>query len=478
MKTARVGDHRPGAWRGALILLLAASFLKGLVWMASLPPWEGPDEPAHFAYVRTLAEEHRLPVFGPDQFDADLLRTLRTTQFATDDWLSQRDFGPGRDGPGEATLPPGRTPSDQLARRGDSAGAYAPVYYLAAVPFYYLGRPWGIIGSLYAVRLLDLILGLLAVYCTVCAGRALWPTSGGLPLVAGGLLAFQPMFTQGTAMVNNDAGAYALGAAAIAVGTTALRGAPSWRWGAAVGALVGLGFVIKPVAALVGGALVVLFLLRAATARAMRSALAEAGAAVVAGFATAGSWVVFSYITRGGAASQLNDFAPSGSHSLRSYLALVRADNFHYLASTWIDSVWGNFAWLNTRLPTGAYFAIGSVLVLAAAGLLFCFAPLRRVRLSTAGPLPTQVLFLVSAVVGGMVFLQITDGLFFLRSGGLLLQGRYLLTAGSALVLCLLIGTTAWVAPRFHAAAAMTLLGGMIALNALSVGVLWQRFYE
>ena len=45
----------------ALRWLVAAALLAGVAWALLVPAWQVPDEDAHFAYVQTLAELHRLP---------------------------------------------------------------------------------------------------------------------------------------------------------------------------------------------------------------------------------------------------------------------------------------------------------------------------------------------------------------------------------------------------------------------------------
>jgi len=44
-----------------LIILLIASFIKGLVWLFFTPIFQIPDEPSHFSYVQFLAEKNRVP---------------------------------------------------------------------------------------------------------------------------------------------------------------------------------------------------------------------------------------------------------------------------------------------------------------------------------------------------------------------------------------------------------------------------------
>ncbi|MDX6629374.1 MAG: putative rane protein, partial [Gaiellales bacterium] len=36
-------------------LIVLAALVRGLVWAAALPAWQGPDEPAHFSYIQRIA---------------------------------------------------------------------------------------------------------------------------------------------------------------------------------------------------------------------------------------------------------------------------------------------------------------------------------------------------------------------------------------------------------------------------------------
>ena len=61
--------------RAAVWLVVFAALLRGLVWAVALPPWEGPDEPAHFSYVQRIATEGSIPAFDhspPDFFAVSL----------------------------------------------------------------------------------------------------------------------------------------------------------------------------------------------------------------------------------------------------------------------------------------------------------------------------------------------------------------------------------------------------------------------
>ena len=74
--------------RLAVGLIVFAALLRGLVWGALLPPWQGPDEPAHFAYIQRIATKGEI-----------LAQDLSPPEFfsvATNASVSATSFGPSR----------------------------------------------------------------------------------------------------------------------------------------------------------------------------------------------------------------------------------------------------------------------------------------------------------------------------------------------------------------------------------------------
>jgi 4-amino-4-deoxy-L-arabinose transferase-like glycosyltransferase len=456
-----------------LAIVLAAVFVRGLVWMASIPPWQGPDEPSHFTYIQTLAEDHQLPHLSKDQVSPEVARSYVVTHFSENDWTGQHSFTNGTAGAGEASLSNATPATDRQPGTGDKAGAYSPLYYAAALPFYFIGRPFGIIGSLFAIRVFDVLLGTLAIFFTVVAGRQLWPAHPGWALSAGILTAFQPMFAQETSIVSNDAALIAVGAAFVALALWSLRHEPGWRVGLSLGALAAAGFLIKPTGIILIFSLVPFLLIHfVRRPRRVGDIIREIGGMALSGVVVAGWWVVGSFVARAGTFAQL---ASQGTpHSLGAYLRLLRDNRFHYLFRAWIDWTWGDFGWLNTPLPMPILLVIEVLVVVLLIGLLIAV-----IRPSTPGDEPTRAmaLFLAATLLIGVAFLQATDAVYFIRTGGVLLQGRYLLLAATAAFLCLLIGALALVPRSWRDVTAIALAGGMVALNILSVGILWQRFY-
>ena len=40
-----------------LVLLLLLAFSLRVIWVFLIPPWQAPDEPAHFAYIAHIGEQ-------------------------------------------------------------------------------------------------------------------------------------------------------------------------------------------------------------------------------------------------------------------------------------------------------------------------------------------------------------------------------------------------------------------------------------
>ena len=183
---------REGNWDRHLWVLLAGYVIASLTY-AIFIPWGGnPDEKAHYEYIQYLAEEHRLPVF-------------RSSEVLY-----------------EAHQP--------------------PLYYLLALPFYWLG---GLLGTPKVIRLLAVLTGAGVLACTYWTTRRLYPKEEGAPLLAGAVAGFLPSMLTMNASVGNDS------LATLVFSVFALwcagqgRGRIGTKTGLGMGALVGLGTLTK-----------------------------------------------------------------------------------------------------------------------------------------------------------------------------------------------------------------------------------------
>src|SRR5215467_8313330 len=164
--------------RAAAVLLLASAALL-ILWSFVVPIFEGPDEPAHWDYVRYLRVNKKLPVYSPFSVEANSppLYYLAIAAFAN-----------------YSDIPP-------RVVWADATGTAAPIlprFYQNSYSDYVLYWP------IRAVRLATVLISLITiVFCYASGVEATGRESTGL--LAAGLVAFLPQFTFRGMNVSNDA---------------------------------------------------------------------------------------------------------------------------------------------------------------------------------------------------------------------------------------------------------------------------------
>ncbi len=203
------------AWRSPLFyVILAVYLLAGVLFATLTPDWQTPDEPAHYNYIRYLAQQSGFPELISRCYNQAYLEQLKSRHF------------------------PPELPLDTVCYEFHQP----PLYYLLAMPIYLLSG-----GSLLALRLLSVGLGAGVVGLAGLVARTIFPNE---PVVVFGtmaLVAFVPMHTAMLASVNNDALAELILAALLLLLTRRLvLGQPdSARSDIFLGLLLGLGLITK-----------------------------------------------------------------------------------------------------------------------------------------------------------------------------------------------------------------------------------------
>ncbi|HLM87185.1 MAG TPA: DUF2142 domain-containing protein, partial [Solirubrobacteraceae bacterium] len=230
------------AWICALVACLNAA-----CWSITTPPFQAPDEPDHFAYVKQLAETGELPSSGSEQVSREELDVLRGVHA----------FGV-RQQPQEHTIASESEQRELLnalaqasvdATRGSPAAGLAasepPVYYaLEAVP-YILARGANELARLQLMRLASaLFAGLTALFVFLFVRETL-PASRWAWTVAGLSVAFAPLLGLMSGSVNPDSMLFAVSAASFYVLARAFRRGLTTRTAAALGALTAIGLLSK-----------------------------------------------------------------------------------------------------------------------------------------------------------------------------------------------------------------------------------------
>jgi 4-amino-4-deoxy-L-arabinose transferase-like glycosyltransferase len=327
-----------------LVFIICAYLFVGGFYALYTPAWQAPDEPAHYNYVRYLAENNRFPVLHYGDYPHAYLEQIKSAKF-----------------PPDMSVEPIRYEFWQ-----------PPLYYVLAMPIYRLFD-----GALLPLRLLSLALGagvLVTAYAIVLTVR---PGDTALALGTVAFVAFVPMHLAMMASVNNDALAELL----LAVVMLRLiqwtrespgkggRASPRFSFLVVTGLLLGLGLVTKAtVYVALPLALIALLMSERRPARLAWQALALFAPALV----LAAPWYVRNVAvygwpdllgTRNHAAvvvGQLRTADYLADVGWAAYLKNFLTDSFH--------SFWGQFGWMAVPMHRWLYLALGLLSALAVVG--------------------------------------------------------------------------------------------------------------
>lgn len=251
-----------GRGRRLALWLFAIAALNAACWGLITPPFQGPDEVDHFAYVQSLVERGEGPSHDPNspsqRWSGAENEALEDMGFFTDHetadtkppWLGLQQRGYEAD-------------VHRIAPRADDGGGYTtsaahgPIYYLALSPAYLLGRGGSIFSQLTLMRIASALIGALVALFTFLLARELAPGRTWLAVLAALLVAFEPMYGFISGIVNNDVGVNAAAAALELLLIRMLRRGITIPWGALTGAVLvalpivkGTGLSLYPVAGL------------------------------------------------------------------------------------------------------------------------------------------------------------------------------------------------------------------------------------
>ena len=231
--------------RAGLLCALVA-FLAGTAWSLVTPPFEVPDETAHFPYVQALAETGNPPdVQGGPAYSDEVARTLEAIKF---------DAVVGR--PGDRGVWSDREQARLAAIQGQTlrrdngtgysnASSQPPGYYALGAVVYWASPSQDVLTRLWLLRMLG---ALLAAGTTLAAFLFLREVLPGTPLAwtTGGLaVALQPVFGFTSAGVNSDALLFLASALMFLAVARAFRRGLDVRSGAFIGAATALGIMTK-----------------------------------------------------------------------------------------------------------------------------------------------------------------------------------------------------------------------------------------
>jgi 4-amino-4-deoxy-L-arabinose transferase-like glycosyltransferase len=339
------------AHRLLLFIILAAYLLIGTLYALETPAWQAPDEPAHFNYVKYIAENRRLPELNAGDYPAEYLEEIKAARF-----------------PPDMSIEPIRYESHQ-----------PPLYYLAAAAVYRLADVLPNTPHLIALRLLSLVLSAGALATGYAIIRRILPDA---PLLALGTVAFAatlPMHIALSAAVNSDSLAILL----VSRTVLALVSLGGRRWTLRrtllLGILLGLAFLTKMQSYVAFGVALAALGWDATHMRdylpplGWRVALGRAALMLGVALAIATPWLLRNVQVYGltdPLAMARHDAIVEGQLTTAEYVAQAGlATLLQGFAQTTFRSFWGQFGWMGVVLDERIYRTL--MLVSAIAGVGF-----------------------------------------------------------------------------------------------------------
>ncbi|MDT8307086.1 MAG: glycosyltransferase family 39 protein [Anaerolineae bacterium] len=376
--------------------ILAVFLLVGLLYVWQVPPYEGPDEGEHFAYIAWLVAEGSFPPQGAAAWETPvrqeagqpplyyLLASLPARFIDLDDPPAPYRINPHAfpglhvtthpDNDNRALHPPGENPPP-------------------------LNGGWL---ALYLARLVSLAFGLLLLVGVYGLGRTLAPGEPSVALGATAMTAVIPQVLFLSSVASNDMAATALSALTLWLLARLLRACPQPRLAAATGLVFGLALLAKVNTAVLAFPLLLGWLWLVWKQRAAPAAALRAGLIMAATTALIAGWWFISVWQRYGSpfGMEAHDFT-SWAIADRSQLA-----PFHVRWQEVFRSFWIMFGWGTIRPPGWVYTILLLFMLLALAGLIILFRRWwRRGRPFTAGAV-TWALLLLSLLVAA-IFLEL-----------------------------------------------------------------------
>ena len=471
-----------------LVALLGATAILALGWIAAVPPFQSPDENAHFAYVEVLAERGELPESaGPPILSTELNRavsaanSLQTQQQlgTKPEWAeSAYDRYTRRSARGD--------PADRRDAGPTPAAVNPPLYYLWEWPAYSIASGGDVFARVTAMRLWAVPFLLITVTATwLLAGTVFGPRRE-YQLAAASVPALFPMVGFISSSISPEGLLYALWSLAFLLGARILVGQGGLP--DVIGLLVvsGLAMATKSVSFALAPAIVLILGVLTWRNRTRRTVVTTAVVSAALLLAATVTWLAFGSTSERSAVPQLSQATSLDDFRLDAFASYVWQ---FYLPSLsfqtgypqlavwpprayefWIEKSWGAFGWLEVRWPAEVYW------LLAAAGLLVALGACRAVWQRRARVSWVLVAFFSLALISLLVGLHLSEFAVLRDSQALINQGRYLFPLISLAGL-IAAAALAAIPPRARLATLGVGVGALASLSLLSIGLTAARFY-
>lgn len=348
MNNRSAGRLRSPRWvLPSLLAILALYAVVAVSYATMTPPWQAPDEPAHYNVVRQLAQSGAYPLIELGDWDQAYLEQLKSARFAPEllarlDTVQFEDHQP-------------------------------PLYYVLLVPVYNASG-----GDLVTLRIASAAIGLLVVLAAHAVAARAMPDRPAVALGTAALVAFIPQHVHILASVNNDALAWALVGWILWASISHAAGGrvPAW----ALGVLVGIALLTKTTAYLMAGVALLAVVLRPHQ-RGLRGRLTNVAVYLLVALGIGGVWWLRNISVYGfpdflGLAA--HDAVVIGQTRTADYMAELGTGPYFEMAfETTITSFVGQFGWMALPIQTWVLAIYGALTLVGVVGAVVLGA-LRR----------------------------------------------------------------------------------------------------
>lgn len=449
----------------ALLLLLALQLVRGIIYGAVVPPWQGPDETWHYEYVRAVAQGETAQKSTP-ALSAEMEESLNTFRFWASHWVG---------------LPSSRSSYTALWQTSLLSGRdrYSPLHPMLLAPIYKLTANLDIASRLLALRLVSVFTGAGVILLLFLAAAMLFPEEEELIVGIPAFALFLPMHTFMGSVVNSDNLTELWASAAIFLMLTWFRnGLSPWRVSGALLATI-LGVLTKRIALFLIP--LSLFALALCVGRSLPwkkwGAIWLPALVLFVGLAGLGLFVL--YAGPGLWGGLLASFSSRVVDSRRLSEMVQRAGSFWGLAQAFHQTFvtfWAAFGWGNVYLDWGCYRPLLAVsLVIAASSARYLFdlrkkaASMERWRLEAIAFLLAALLLSLLVGLGAMIF-----------AGGRYMLGlhvRYFFPVVIPVATFFLLGWRGLFPQRYRRYALPILLAALILFDVVAMGYYIVPFY-
>jgi 4-amino-4-deoxy-L-arabinose transferase-like glycosyltransferase len=472
--------------RALPVLLSLITLALGLIYLAVIPPWGGPDEPRHFEYVALLNLKGRT-VGYEDVTPAVMIEIIRSMD-AVDYWKwGVSEWKPTVSG----ALP---TDFGEIYGEGAHQLHQPPLAYLLYLIPYKLLASTSITAQLYAMRLISILLNILVVLAAYVTGRELFRrdsdlTDSTMALAIPVFVMLLPQHIFLHSIVMNDHLVEAALAWMIALLARTFRLGLSLPRVLGMFALVGIGLATKRNAlygvAILGFAFLVYMIahwgggrltVKQKSIRLASTVIALALGAV--GVVWAWNWLAVNQPKFVDYFLRLFLFLPTQQFPFQLDGRVIEPAALplyaSYLKYTFI-STWGHFGWMNITLGVWAYYGFALLTLAALLGLIvFTFRDFGALLPSQRG---TLIVFAFGFLVALFLIVALQVRYWDLGWGGDP-QGRYLFPVLIPLATLFLIGTRAFFPRVRHVLWFSLMVGAMVLYNVVVLGFFIIPFYR